>query len=142
MLESPAVGACGSRPDLTWRRIHDSPQMTAITIASPTIVRTMLAPDPLVECALPAEEPRFSGVSSPRPAARAVPAAAAACGDASASRHAPVAAAAIAATRWNRFGFVIEGRLRGRVDLVIGCAALRLSGSERGAQSTFSTETP
>src|SRR6185437_16656604 len=98
MLASPVLGALGSRRALTWRRIQDSPQITAITIARPTIVRTRLAPEPL-EWVLPADEPRLKGVFSPLPSACPLPDAAATPGHARATRQAPVAAAAVAAAR-------------------------------------------
>lgn len=52
-----------SRPVLTCLRIQVSPQITAITIRRPTIVRTMLAPPELVCEAVEGE--RLSGVPSP-----------------------------------------------------------------------------
>ncbi len=86
--------------------------MTAITIASPTIVRTMLAP-PLLEWDPAVLGPRFSGVFSPPVLAAA--AASPEVGHASAKRHAPRTAAAVAAARGSGINLVIEGRLRGRV---------------------------
>src|SRR5271167_1993641 len=63
MLAKPEPLPRFARPDLTWRRIHESPQITAITISRPTIVRTMLGP-PALACELVAGEERFSGLAS------------------------------------------------------------------------------
>jgi hypothetical protein len=112
---------------LTWRNIHDSPQITAITIARPTIVRTMLPPEPL-GWGTPDPPGRLRGVFSPVAAAEepafapvAVPLfAIAAAGQAAASRQGPRTAVAVATARESGFNLVIEGRLRGRVARVIG----------------------
>ncbi len=108
--------------------IQVSPQITAITIARPTIVRTRLAPPELV-CVAPEAALRFSGAFSPLVLEGAVNASA---GQAEASRQAPSTAVAVATARKSRIGLVIEGRLRGRVARVIGPAAKVLSGSGRG----------
>ena len=92
-------------PDLTWRRIHESPQMTPITIARPTIVRTRLAP-PVLTVGVPVlDDFRLIAVCSPAPVLCA-PAAKAAHGRA--SRHKPSAAAAVAAARESGVSFIIE----------------------------------
>ena len=108
----------GSRPALTWRRTHESPQITAITIARPTIVRTMLGP-PVAGC----EDPGAGALRSS--ALPSLPGASfdsvnAAAGQANTSRHEPSTAATVAAARESGVSFVIEGRLRGRVVPVIG----------------------
>src|SRR5580704_16016317 len=96
---------------------HASPQITPITIARPTIVRTMLAPPELVECDAPVDPLRLSGVFSPPALSEGLNADA---GLANASRQAPSAAIAGATARESGIDLVIEGRLRGRVALVIG----------------------
>src|SRR6202034_4279030 len=90
---------------LTWRRIQASPQITAITIASPTIVRTMLAPPVLVVWVPALEGLRFSGVFSPPLLAGGVNAEA---GHANASRQKPSTATTCAAARKSGGDLVIK----------------------------------
>jgi hypothetical protein len=80
--------------------------MTAITIASPTIVRTMLAPPLLLVWALEVGALRLSGVFSPLPACDEEAASAA---GAHVSRQSEDAAAAAATARESGIDLVIEG---------------------------------
>src|ERR1700743_2192707 len=103
MLVRPVLDGWGCRPDLTWRRIQARPQITAITIASPTIVRTTLPPEP-AECDPVETGLRFRGVFSPAPVdVFELPAASAGAGQAPTNRQAPAAAAAVAAARESGF---------------------------------------
>src|SRR5271165_2534451 len=128
MLARPEPTARVSRPDLTCRRIHVSPQITAITIRSPTIVRTRLGPPELACVGLAGEESCNGVFSLPVLEDGVNPCA----GHANASAASPAAGmAAPRAAPKCVTDLVIEGRLRGE--------SLRLSAA---AQVSLTTQAP